>query len=59
LGTDLVIEQDKVSRNGITYTKAELAKRVSEALTAETEMHCEFAQRFLVPVEAALQLSKG
>jgi hypothetical protein len=46
-GPELLIEGDRVSRNGISYTKAELGDKVVALLEKETPMHPDFETRFL------------
>jgi hypothetical protein len=42
----------------VTYSKNELATRIIEASTPDTEMHPEFAAMFLDVLEAQLQLPR-
>lgn len=51
-GEDLVIESDRISRNGITYTKNELAEKVLLRMTSATTMHTEFEGRLLSITDA-------
>ena len=46
-GGQLQIEGDRVSRNGIAYTKSELADKVVSRLTPEIAMHPDFEALFL------------
>ena len=47
---DISIDGDVISKNGISYSKADLAARVVAALTPETSMHPEFESLFLEPL---------
>lgn len=49
-GEKLSIDGDTISRNGISYSIAELAAKVSAALTPEIAMHPTFKELFLDPV---------
>lgn len=51
-GGELTINGDDVARNGITYSKAELAGKVCKLITKDTLFHGEFADKFLAKVEA-------
>jgi predicted ATP-dependent endonuclease of OLD family len=51
---ELKIRQDLITKNGITYTKAELSQRVCERLNATTAMHPEFDERFMSVVKERL-----
>jgi len=53
-GGDLSIEGDLVSRNGRTYSKADLADRITALLTADTIMAPEFEERFMTSVAGRL-----
>lgn len=46
-GPELSIEGDRISRNGISYTKAELVEKVVVLLEKDTPMHHDFETRFL------------
>jgi predicted ATP-dependent endonuclease of OLD family len=50
-GGELTISDDLVSRNGLTYNKADLADRICAKTTAEVEMSQEFYERFLSLVQ--------
>ena len=56
-GTDIVVEDDVVSRNGISYKKAELQEKVIARLEKATPMHPEFENLFLTVVEKTLGLA--
>lgn len=47
LGAALTIEGDRVSRNGASYTKAELVDKVVALMDVGTEMHPDVQERFL------------
>lgn len=47
LGAELTIEGDRVSRNGASYTKAELVDKVVALMDVGTEMHPDVQERFL------------
>lgn len=49
-GGPLVIADDVVTRNGVSYTKAQLSEKVCALLTPETPMTQEFSDRFLAVV---------
>lgn len=51
-GGELIINGDDVTRNGITYSKAELAGKVCKLITKDTLFQGEFADKFLAIVEA-------
>lgn len=51
-GGTLSIARDIVSRNGISYTKADLSSRVCSLLGAETLHHTEFNEKFLERIAA-------
>jgi AAA domain, putative AbiEii toxin, Type IV TA system len=46
-GDDLKIEGDIVSRNGISHSKADLARKVTDMMDVATPMHADFKTRFL------------
>ncbi|MBL1209118.1 hypothetical protein [Geminocystis sp. GBBB08] len=48
------IDEDRVMRNGITYTKVELTDKVCKLLNPETQMESEFTDKFLSIVEKCL-----
>lgn len=50
-GGHLKIDGDNVSRNGITYNKAELAEKVCKLMTKDTIIIGEFADKFLAIVD--------
>jgi len=52
LDGEIQIACDIVSRNGISYTKNELADKVCIALLASTEHHPQFQHGLLEPVAA-------
>jgi hypothetical protein len=52
VGAELAIDGDKVSGNGLTYTKNELVERVANQCTVETAMHPDFDRLFLSRVAA-------
>jgi hypothetical protein len=58
IGSDICIENDIVSRNGIKYSKNELADKVVAALQANTPMNSVFQKTFLDRVERTLALSQ-
>jgi hypothetical protein len=47
VGGEITIAGDRVSRNGIGFSKADLADKVCARVTAETPMSVEFEERFL------------
>lgn len=49
-GEKLTIESDVVSRNGVSYSKADLASKVSGSLAPDTPMHPDFERLFLTPL---------
>jgi hypothetical protein len=51
-GDELSVAGDRVSRNGISYTKAELLEKVLSGLEARTPMHPEFESAFLAKIAA-------
>jgi predicted ATP-dependent endonuclease of OLD family len=51
-GGKLVVSGDDVTRNGITYKKAELAEKVCKLITKDTPIDGEFADKFLAIVDA-------
>ena len=51
VGEELIIDNDNVSRNGISYKKAELAGRVIAKLTTQTIFPEEFYQKFILTIE--------
>jgi hypothetical protein len=53
-GGTLQVVSDKVSRNGITYTKNELLEKVIAALETATPMNEDFERLFLSPLQAKL-----
>lgn len=55
-GEIAISDSDVVSRNGIQHKKNDLAVLVTNALTPETEMHPEFAEKFLKLVETKFQV---
>lgn len=50
VGSELKIDGDVISRNGVSHSKADLAAKVSASLAADTSMHPEFDALFLVPL---------
>lgn len=54
VGAELTIEGDRVSRNGISYKKSELMRKVVAQLQRDTPMDLEFERILLKPVEATL-----
>lgn len=50
-GGEIVIVGDRVTRNGISYRKTELAERVCKLLDTNTPLEGEFVDRFLSLVE--------
>lgn len=52
-GGNLIIKGDRILRNGINYTKKELAEKVCSLLEPSTEMHHEF-ERFIVLLEKVI-----
>jgi len=46
-GGQVTVSDDLVSRNGVSYTKVDLADKVCERVTAQTSMSQEFDERFL------------
>jgi hypothetical protein len=53
-GPSITIQDDIVSRNGISYTKGELAGMVVAALDATTPMHAEFDNLLLDKLESLI-----
>lgn len=53
-GPELVINGDTISRNQISYTKADLAEKVISNLDVNTVMHDDFSQLFLARLEEKL-----
>lgn len=53
-GGELTVDNDKVTRNGLTYTKADLAARVVAHLRAETALALEFDERFMALVRTRI-----
>ncbi len=53
-GREIVIDGDRVSRNGISYGKTELAEKVVTQLKPDTVMSAEFEDRLLRPIESRL-----
>lgn len=51
---ELSIGGDVVERNGVSYTKAELSKRVVVMLDRETVHHPDFQRSFLAAIEATI-----
>ena len=49
-GGSLVVTGDRISRNGLTYTKVELLNRVVAQLEATTQHHPELEERLLAPL---------
>ena len=47
MGEELSIDNDNISRNGLSYTKNQLADQVCAALTQDTQHHPEFHDLFL------------
>jgi hypothetical protein len=58
-GGALTIDGDVVERNGLQYKKNDLATKVVDALRPETEMHPEFADKFLSLLELQFQVGKS
>jgi len=56
VGLDLSVSGDDVSRNGLSYRKAELNEKVIALLEKDTPMDAEFDQRFLLPLMRRLGL---
>lgn len=50
VGGDLVVDADRVIRNGLTYTKNDLVDRVVGALTPTTTHHSDFESQLLARV---------
>lgn len=53
-GGELLIANDSVSRNDISYTKMELSEMVVSSLTSDTKLHDEFRQKLLMPLQAII-----
>jgi len=53
-GPEIVIVGDAVSRNGTSYTKADLVERVSARIEASTSMNPDFQSMLLAQVERVL-----
>jgi predicted ATPase len=53
-GSEVAILGDVVSRNGVTYKKAELLEKVLGFLDGATAMHPEFSGELLKPLEAVI-----
>lgn len=53
-GGTLTFDGDRVSRNSFTYTKGELLEKILTGLDSNTEMHPEFAERFLGKISHAV-----
>ena len=51
-GDELAIEGDRVSRNGLSYTKNELVDKVVNQLNADTQLHPVFEAQFFSKVAA-------
>ncbi len=52
---ELTVQDDKISLNGITHTKAELSERVTKLLDKATGMHPTFQDLFLAKLELKLR----
>ena len=52
MGGEMQIAGDLISRNGISYTKNELAERVCAALTGATILHPDFESLLMGPIAA-------
>lgn len=55
-GESIELHGDIVSRNGNSYSKAELVDKVVSLLTKETLMHTEFSEKLLTPLDAILNI---
>lgn len=55
-GAEIEIDGDRVSRNGITYSKNELAEKIISALQSNTPMHPAFEKMLLDRVQKAIGL---
>ncbi|WP_407280681.1 AAA family ATPase [Aromatoleum evansii] len=51
-GPEITIEGDRVSRNGNTYTKAELVEKVITLMNTASKMHPVFEEKFLLLADA-------
>ncbi len=51
-GGDLTINGDDITRNGITYKKAELADKVCKLISADILLEGEFSEKFMSIVDA-------
>lgn len=51
-GGELSISGDDITRNGITYKKAELADKVCQLIAADTPLEGEFLEKFMSIVDA-------
>lgn len=56
-GSEINITGDNISRNGISYNKADLATKVTSKLNRETVMHPEFSNLFLSLVDQTLGMA--
>lgn len=54
-GSAVSISGDTISRNGTSYTKADLSHKVCIALDRNIEMHQEFKERFMKIIAQAIQ----
>jgi len=54
MGPEITIDDDRVSRNGISYTKGEVLEKVITQLQRDTAMHPEFERKLLKPIENML-----
>lgn len=57
VGGQLSIDGDRVTRNLLSYTKAELASKVANLITPETKPHEEFQAKLLDPIDHLLGLT--
>jgi predicted ATPase len=58
-GQEIVISGDDVSRNGVTYKKADLVEKVLSLLDASTPMHPHFELALLRRLESTIGVSSG
>lgn len=52
--SSIVIADDKISRNGIIYTKNDLAEEIIRKMNLSTKMNAEFEKLFLKKIESLL-----
>ena len=55
-GPEITIVNDVVSRNGISYSKAELAEKIASGLSPDTELDPELQRSLLEPIAKAIGL---